>query len=124
MTFKNFSKIGLLLSLLLIAAACNKTTQNNQPNTAAQPQPQPPAQSSTVSYNGQDGKTALQLLEQKFLVVTKGTPGNETVFNINGLAADPSQAWNLYVNGKKIATNAAEYKTKSSDKIEWRLEKN
>ena len=76
------------------------------------------------SYEGVEGKTALELLKATFLVETQsfGDMG-EFVTAINGVDADTSaQFWAFYLNGEQSQVGASTYVTKSTDKIEWRLE--
>lgn len=76
----------------------------------------------TISYQGQDGVSALDLLKQKADVKTKSSSIGEYVESINGKDGGGSKYWLYYVNGQQAPVGPAEYKTKSSDQIEWRLE--
>lgn len=75
----------------------------------------------TFSYQGQDGVTALELLEEK-TTITKTSSGFVTA--INGRQAEDSQQefWAFYVNGRAAQVGANEYITSNSDKIEWKIE--
>ena len=77
-----------------------------------------------VNYSGVDSQSALSLLKQYTKVETKTFSGiGEYVTGINGLVAtDSVNFWSFYVNDKASEVGAGEYLTKSSDKIEWRLE--
>jgi hypothetical protein len=76
----------------------------------------------TVSYTGKDGVDALTLLQQK-TAVKQDASG--LVTTINGYTANNKQHeyWSFYVNGKMADVGPKEYMTKSSDQIEWRIEK-
>lgn len=76
----------------------------------------------TVSYKGQTGKTALELLQKNANVLMSGTGKNAFVTSINGVAANPSnQYWQLKVNNKSASVGAGSLITKDSDTISWEL---
>lgn len=83
-----------------------------------------PVSSNTYSYDGQDGKTALELLKAKYPnTTTESSTYGDYVTGIDGVKADSSKEyWAFYVNGEVANEGAGTYQTKSSDKIEWRLE--
>jgi cell division protein FtsB len=77
-----------------------------------------------VSYEGKDGKTAMELLEKKHKVETKdyGDMG-KFVISIDGVkATDGENFWAFFVNGQMATEGASTYQTKTGDKIEWKLE--
>lgn len=73
------------------------------------------------SYQGKDGVDALSLLKQK-ASVEESQPGFVT--SINGRKTDQKKKefWSFYVNGKMAEVGSADYVTKSTDKIEWKIE--
>lgn len=75
----------------------------------------------TVSYNGQNGKNALDLLSQNTTTETEQTSFGPMVKTINGVAATDKEFWLFSVNGQPATVGAADYQTKDSDKIEWQL---
>lgn len=75
----------------------------------------------TVSYNGQNGKNALDLLSQNTTIQTEQTSFGPMVKAINGVTATDKEFWLFSVNGQPAAVGAADYQTKDSDIIEWRL---
>lgn len=78
----------------------------------------------TVSYDGQTGKTALELLQSLTEVVTEKSDFGDFVAGINGITADgKTEYWSFYVNGGYASEGAGTYKTTDGEKIEWRLEK-
>jgi hypothetical protein len=80
-------------------------------------------QADQISYQGQEGKNALELLKQKYPVEVKSFSGvGEFVDAINGVKPDEKHFWSFYVNGAQSNTGASTYITKSSDVIEWKLE--
>ncbi|NCS32434.1 DUF4430 domain-containing protein [bacterium] len=77
----------------------------------------------TITYSGEEGKTALELLKLKDDVVTKDSSFGEYVDSINGIAGGTdNKYWLFYVNDKPATMGAADYITSSSDIIEWRFE--
>ena len=76
---------------------------------------------SSFSYDGVEGKDALTLLKEK-TTIEESQPG--MVSSINGRKADASkhEFWAFYVNGQMAQVGSAEYKTKTGDKIEWKIE--
>ena len=76
-----------------------------------------------VSYYGQDGKTALEILKSKFHVETTDFAGfGEFVNAIGGVEASDTHFWAFYVNGEMSMVGAGEFETSNGDRIEWRLE--
>lgn len=77
-----------------------------------------------IAYDGEDGKTALELLKLRARVVTTSASGlGELVVTINGVGARNNNGFNLiyYVNGSMPKTGAGNYITKNGDKIEWKI---
>jgi len=135
--FRNFKKfetfviaaiiavIGIVYAFTIrpVMAPSNKTDNTTQ-NTQQSPQEtvkQVPT--TTVSYQGVDGKTALELLQASHQVEVKHYSFGDMVISIDGLAPDATHFWAFYVNDKQSEVGASAYVTKSSDVIEWRLEK-
>jgi hypothetical protein len=77
----------------------------------------------TLSYDGQSGKTALELLTIGTEVGTSGSGENTYVTSINGIEADlsNSQFWAFYINGESASVGAGSYTTLDSDVISWEL---
>lgn len=106
---------SLAISLAFFGAACSLTTTvNRNVNTAANAN-----QAVTISYAGQDGKNALELLESGHQV---DVSDQGFVNTIDGIEPGPHQFWAFYVNGTSADVGAKDYQTKSSDTIEWKLE--
>ncbi|MCU0667146.1 MAG: DUF4430 domain-containing protein [Patescibacteria group bacterium] len=131
-------KLKIILSLVVIAvlALASAWVVNYYNNDSSQNNTQSTQQTSTtnsvtinedgkiVKYDGIDGQTALNLLNQYTTVETKEYPGlGEYVVSINGLASDTtSNYWAFYINNESSQVGAGDYITKLGDKIEWRLE--
>jgi hypothetical protein len=75
-----------------------------------------------LSYKGEDGKTALELLQKTATIKTSGTGENAYVTTISNIAANSkNEYWQFFVNGKSSMVGAGSYTTKSTDTITWML---
>lgn len=74
-----------------------------------------------VTYQGQKGKNALELLQAQ---TATEQDASGLVTTINGKKADASnhEFWTFYVNGKIASIGPAQYVTKDTDTIEWKIE--
>jgi len=80
--------------------------------------------SEAITYDGVEGKTALELLKASHSVKTKEFSGiGEFIKEIDGKAAESGYFWAFYLNGAQATVGASSYVTKVGDKIEWKLEK-
>lgn len=114
----------VVLSFLLIGAGCSLTTTVNlntngrvgNTNVTAN---QNVNATSSVTYRGQDGKNALELLQadHQVDVSTQGF-----VNAIDSQKPGDRQFWAFYVNGQQAQVGAKEYQSKNNDSIEWKLE--
>ncbi|MBI3952731.1 MAG: DUF4430 domain-containing protein [Candidatus Doudnabacteria bacterium] len=78
---------------------------------------------SSITYQGVEGKTALELLKASHQVETKSYSFGDMVVAIDGVSPDQTKAfWSFYVNGSQAQVGAGSYVTKSGDVIEWKLE--
>jgi hypothetical protein len=80
-------------------------------------------QTQEISYQGIDGKNALELLRGNHQIETQKFDFGEMVLSINGRKAGNDEFWAFYVNGELAQVGAADYQTKSTDIISWNLEK-
>lgn len=98
-------------------------SQQKEPTTADLKVTRAP-DNKTVSYQGFEDKTALELLRLVAHAETKtfGELG-DMVTAIDGIAADDGHFWALYVNGKQSEVGASSYKTTTGEQVEWRYEK-
>lgn len=106
-----------------------------QPPVVGQPAPEAPTDTNadninfsddgkTVTYSGEEGKTALEVLQERTEVTTKTTDFGDQVTGINGVEADPdTEFWAFYVNGELANEGAGTYESSEDDTIEWRLDK-
>lgn len=75
-------------------------------------------------YEIEEGKTALDLLQQTSKVKTKGEKENAYVVEIDEKKADDAKKefWSLYINGTIAPVGAGSYVLKDGDRIEWKIE--
>jgi hypothetical protein len=118
---------------VLVAATTGVLAWVSQPNeqpkvASSQTSVQKPAASSAVvradyvSYPGQDGKNALELLKSHTKVQTKSSSFGDMVVAINGKDGANKKYWTFYINGEMAQVGAGAYTTKNADKIEWKLQ--
>lgn len=79
-------------------------------------------QTQGVTYQGQDGKTALELLKNAYKTETESFSFGDMVTSIEGVKAGSNQFWAFSVNGQTSNEGAGTYVTKSTDTISWKLE--
>jgi hypothetical protein len=117
--------IIILIAVGMIITYSSIFTGGRQTNT--QPAQPAPTQESSIqakiySYQGEQGKTALEILKSKFDVETKETDFGEMVTAIEGKKADESKEfWAFKVNGEMAMEGAGTYQTKDTDQISWEL---
>ena len=119
------SVIGLVVVGLLVFSVVN-STQDQQKNDTA-PTTQNTGEhveqqdSTSFAYNGEEGKDALTLLNEK-TTVEQNQSG--LVVSINNRKADETKRefWALYINGEMAQVGPSEYITKDTDKIEWKID--
>lgn len=105
---------GVLYSIQNKATA--PTDENQQASIAQKPDYGP------VSYQGEEGKTAMAILKTRHQMVTKNYSFGEMVTAIDGVEPDNKHFWGFYINGSLAQVGADAYVTKASDRIEWKLE--
>jgi len=98
--------------------------QQTKPTTpsASQTVAVTPQKTESISYRGEDGKTALELLKTNATAVTKTSSIGEYVTSINGNDGGGKKYWLFFVDGKESSVGAGAYVTKSSENIEWKLQ--
>lgn len=115
--------VSAVLALGLIGAGCSltQTVNLNTSATNANTVVRVCAQDaeSCRSYDGQDGQTALALLQAKFDV---DASDQGFVNAINDVKPDDRQFWAFYVDGQQASVGAKDYVTKNGQRIEWKLE--
>lgn len=119
---KTIAVLGTLVvigaTLIGISVANDHSKQNTQVT-----QTQEKKQQDIISYQGDDGRTALDILKASYNVETKTYDGiGEMVTGINGVTPDSKHFWAFYVNGEQAQVGAGQYVTKSGDKVSWKLD--
>jgi hypothetical protein len=75
-----------------------------------------------ISYKGEDGKTALELLQKAATIKTTGTGENAYVSSISNVVANPTnEYWQFFINDESSMVGAGSYTTNSTDIITWKL---
>lgn len=116
--------IEALVLVLLISASiyAYQSINKTEETVLSQQATSTTVDSNKISYNGEDGVTALVLLEKNANVVTNGIGEMAFVTSINDVAADPSsEFWSFSINGEPALVGAGSYITKNSDVIKWEL---
>lgn len=110
---------GIIAAMLVFSQP--STREASDATVTPTPQAQTNPSADTFSYQGRSGTDAMTLLEEQ-TEVEKAPSGFVTA--INGRKADDQkhEFWAFYVNGEQAQVGAAEYETKATDQIEWRIE--
>lgn len=111
--------LSVALAALLVGAGCNHQAASSANTNATNRVVNTNVSTNVVSYTGQDGKNALELLQSTHQVDATA-PGY--VNAIDSIKAGDHQFWAFYVNGKQAEVGAKDYQTKTGDAIEWKLE--
>jgi hypothetical protein len=76
----------------------------------------------TVTYKGEDGITALALLNKNCQTESTGQGESSFITKINGVEANSSnEFWSFKVNGEMAMVGAGSHTTNSSETITWEL---
>lgn len=81
-----------------------------------------PVVEKVVQYEGQNDKTALELLKAGHQIETQDSSIGIFVTAIDDIKNQENKYWMFYVDGKLASVGADQYKTKDGEKIEWRYE--
>lgn len=76
----------------------------------------------TISYQGQDGKSVLDILKETHQVETVDTDFGVFVKTIDGVTQTDNSVWLYYINGEPGIEGANAAKTTNGQTIEWRYE--
>ena len=119
--------VALVVLVGLTAGVWSRQMRQDKPTPAqsstSQSAQKPAAKDDSVNYDGVDGKNALELLKAKATIVTKQSSYGEYVDSINGMqGGTDGKYWAFYVNGQMAQVGAADYQTKTGDKITWKFE--
>ncbi len=76
-----------------------------------------------ISYKGEDGKTALDILRAHAQVTTRQSSFGEYVESVDEVQdGTNNKHWTFYVNGSPSPMWAGSYVSKAGDTIEWKFE--
>ncbi len=101
--------------------SANATSVNTNLNLNTQTAPAE-VPTTTVTYQGVDGKNALELLQASHQVDVKHYSFGDLVTGIDGITPDSSHFWAMYVNGQFSQVGASAYQTKSTDSVKWEVD--
>jgi hypothetical protein len=112
------SALAITIAGFVIVTGLTKTT----PVASPTPTLSVATTTDSLAYSGEEGKDALTVLKSK-AQVEQDSSG--LVTTINGRKADSGahEYWSFYVNGKLAEVGPANYILKSSDQVEWKIEK-
>lgn len=111
-----FKKRMLLIVATAILLTGTLTGCNLHKNTTAVSEVQ---EQKVIMYDGIDGKTAYDLLKEKYKVEADQQSFGVMVKSINGLVATDKEFWLYSVNDKPADVAADKYVTKTGDKVKW-----
>ena len=107
----------ILAVALAFAGACAHRTGVPTPRAEAPSR----EEKLVLAYNGEDGRTALELLKARARVRTSTSDLGELVEEINGVRSGEGYNLIYFVNGTMAKTGAANYVSRTADRIEWKL---
>lgn len=111
----------IVVAILLVGGASWDVAVHHQ-TPAPAPSSSQPAPTTQLTYRGQEGKTALELLKQHAKYQTKSSSLGDYVTAINGNDGGGKKYWIFYVNGQESQVGAAAYITHNGDVIKWKLQ--
>jgi hypothetical protein len=113
--------IIFILTWMIAIAGCAQRPPVKTPKTATESTTQAQSERTLIAYEGEDGKTALEILKARARVRTSTSQMGELVEEINGVNNGNGYYLIYYINGAKAKVGAGNYITKNGDKIEWKL---
>ncbi len=76
----------------------------------------------TITYEGEDGETALDLLrEHGYDVAVESSKLGDYVTGIGDVTATKTEYWLFEVDGKMPSVGADAYETKDGEQVEWKF---
>jgi len=122
-TQKNIAGIVALIAFAgIVVAALIIGNRDDTPETTPDPVAICPIENGVVTYDGQENKTAFDILKSLCEVKSSSSDFGEFVTSIDGITADDSNYWAFFVNDEYANVGASSYKTKEGDVIRWQLE--
>lgn len=124
------SKVLLAVIVALVVAIAGSTglvlnlqDSDQKPNISLKAPAGQQTNFTYLRYQGQAGKTALELLQSEADVITKDSSYGPYVDSINGVkGGTDGKYWAFYVNGSLAQQGADAYTTEAGDNIEWKFE--
>jgi len=118
---KNWKQILLVVVLVLGVGYIfefKETKTNKKENVEVKSEV---VENKNFEYKGKEGKDALSLLKEK-TAVELNDKGMVVLINGRKAEAEKREFWGFYVNGKMAEVGAADFKTKDTDVINWKIE--
>lgn len=115
---KKWIVIGIVIIALIGSIVVGVYFKRNQSTTGTQTAAEA-KNSNVVEYNGLEGKSALELLQNAAVVKYSSSEFGAFVSEINGIVNTDSEYWLYSVNGEDAAVAADKYITKDGDKVKW-----
>ena len=112
----------LTLLFILLIGSIAVVSKSHQTGEQVSSHRQETIQSVYITYAGEEGKTAQELLMKKGKV-SLDSSGMVSIINSRVADTTKHEYWAFYINGKMSSVGAASYVTKNTDKIEWKIEK-
>jgi hypothetical protein len=119
--------IGILAGAVLVFAGCGDSStavDSARADTKAKATESAKAVDrdlTVITYDGEDGETALDLLEANgYDVETKSSDLGSYVTAIGDVEATSSKYWTYEVDGKMPNLGADKYETKDGQQVEWK----
>ena len=128
---EQYSKLLVILAILLGLIAVNflidksdvLIDQNQESTTSSQTEILEQQTTQPVSYQATaDGQNAFELLQANADIAFKEYDFGVFVDSINGVAADNTHFWALYVNNEQATAGATQTILQNGDLVEWRYE--
>lgn len=108
--------VATLLALVGIGALASQVAQRHPKVTTETNQVKP------LSYQGEAGKTVLELLERNHVVQKQDTAYGTFVTSIDGVVQSENAFWLYYIDGSAATEAADKAVTQDGQTIEWRYE--
>ncbi len=121
----NFIAIAIVAAIIIIVGSLlgnyvlEKESQKGVAGTEVLFQP---VVEKTISYEGQNDRTALELLQEEYKVEIQDSSIGVFVTSIDQTANEDNKYWMFYVDGRLASLGADQYKTQDGENIEWRYE--
>ncbi len=125
---KIISGILALIAVIAIVATALLINNKTNPDKTNQNQSQALAcpineEGTVITYKGEEGKTALAILQERCEVQTTSSEYGDYVNTIESKPADTTtQYWAFFINDEYATIGAGAYDTTNGDTIKWQLE--